>query len=86
MPQLMAGHPDQSSPSAGAVEDLVHPGRRQRRSASSALEHNENPPGGRRRRLLLFQIGAQGSEEPSRHRDNALPTALALGEEQTPFT
>ena len=85
MAQHVAGQPGQPGTSSGPGEDLVQPGRRQRPAPPGPLEDDEHLLGGRARRSFPVQIVTECGEEPGRDRHDALPAALALGDEQPPL-
>jgi hypothetical protein len=84
VPQLMAGRVFQPGPAAGAGQDLIQALRRQGQSAPRSLEDHEYPVRGRCRGTLVVQVVTQRPQEPAGDGDDALVTALALGDEQAP--
>ena len=75
----------QPGPAAGAVEDLIHPRRRQRLTAARSLQHHEHPIGPQPGRTLSVQICGDRIEKPRRDRDQPLMTTLAIGDEHPPL-
>ena len=81
--ELMACQPSDPGPPAGAVDDLVQPGGRQRLTPPRALQHHEHPVGGRRPGPLCLVVAGRGGEEPRRHGNDPLAGTLALSHEQS---
>src|SRR6266542_6049877 len=81
----MAAQVGQPCTSAGTLQDLVKPSRRQRLAAPRSFEHDEQPLGRRGWWPLLVNVGTQGAEEARGDWHNPLPTALTLGDEQPPL-